>query len=90
MDFTVEKGTYRGFASDNNAGVHPEILKELQVVNTGHTLGYGNDRYTEEACALFRQHFGEATETFFVFTGTAANELGISAATRSWNSIITA
>jgi len=44
----------RGFASDNNAGVHPEILKELQLVNQGHTLGYGNDRYTEEACRLFR------------------------------------
>ena len=80
----------RGFASDNNAGVLPDILKELQLVNQGHTLGYGNDRYTEEACRLFRSHFGEETETFFVFTGTAANVLGISAVTKSWNSIITA
>ncbi len=79
----------RGFASDNNAGVLPEILKELQLVNQGHTLGYGNDIYTEEACRLFRSHFGEDTETFFVFTGTAANVLGISGVTKSWNSIIT-
>lgn len=80
----------RGFASDNNAGVHPEILKELQLVNNGHTIGYGNDIYTEEACRLFRYHFGGETETFFVFTGTAANVLGISGVTKSWNSIITA
>jgi threonine aldolase len=80
----------RGFASDNNAGVLTDILKELQLVNQGHTLGYGNDRYTEEACRLFRSHFGEETETFFVFTGTASNVLGISAVTKSWNSIITA
>lgn len=80
----------RGFASDNNAGVHPDILKELQLVNKGHTIGYGNDVYTEEACQLFRSHFGEDTQTFFVFTGTAANVLGISGVTKSWNSIITA
>jgi len=44
---------YRGFASDNNAGVHPEILEELTKVNTGHALGYGNDKYTAEACNTF-------------------------------------
>jgi len=87
----MEKNTIsRGFASDNNAGVHPEILNELQVVNQGHTLGYGNDKYTDEAKEIFRTHFGDSVETFFVFTGTAANVLGISGITRSWNSIVTA
>jgi threonine aldolase len=80
----------RGFASDNNAGVHPDILKEVQSVNEGHAIGYGGDIYTEQAGELFRQHLGSETEAFFVFTGTAANVLGISAVTRSWNSIITA
>jgi threonine aldolase len=80
----------RGFASDNNAGVHPDILKEIVNVNNGHTIGYGNDPYTEEAVRLFRKHLGEKAEIFFVFTGTAANVLGITGATRSWNSIITA
>ena len=80
----------RGFASDNNAGIHPEILNELSAVNKGHTLGYGHDVYTEKAENLFREQFGDTTETFFVFTGTAANVLGISGVTRSWNSIITA
>ena len=80
----------RGFASDNNAGVHPEILKELLESNKGHALGYGSDIYTRRALELFQEQLGDQTETFFVFTGTAANVLGLSAVTRSWNSIITA
>lgn len=80
----------RGFASDNNAGVHPEILREIERVNTGHTLGYGSDIYTEKAKELFREHFGEQTETYFVFTGTAANVLALTALTKSWNSVLTA
>jgi threonine aldolase len=78
----------RGFASDNNAGVHPEIIEEIISVNTGHVLGYGSDIYTEKALTIFKEEFGESTETFFVFTGTAANVLGLTGITRSWNSII--
>jgi threonine aldolase len=81
---------WRGFASDNNAGVHPDILKELSAVNPGHAIGYGADRYSEEAIDIFRNHFGAGIDVFFVFTGTAANVLGITAVTRSWNSILTA
>jgi threonine aldolase len=80
----------RGFASDNNAGVHPEILAGMESANTGHVVGYGADMYTEKAKELFQEHLGRDTETFFVFTGTAANVLGLSGVTRSWNSIITA
>jgi threonine aldolase len=82
--------TKRGFASDNNAGVHPDIFSELLAANKGHVLGYGSDIFTEEAKELFKDHFGRETETFFVFTGTAANVLGLSAVTRSWNSVIVA
>lgn len=80
----------RGFASDNNAGVHPDILQKVAEANIGHTVGYGADIYTSQATELFREQLGSATETFFVFTGTAANVLGITGITRSWNSIITA
>jgi len=80
----------RGFASDNNAGVHPEVLKEIAAVNTGHVTGYGADEYTDRAKELFKKHLGDTAEVFFVFTGTAANVLGITSVTRSWNSIITA
>ena len=80
----------RGFASDNNAGVHPEVLKEIGAANKGHVTGYGADDYTKRATGLFKNHLGEQAEVFFVFTGTAANVLGITAVTRSWNSVITA
>jgi threonine aldolase len=80
----------RGFASDNNAGAHPEILEELASISSGHVIGYGSDVYTERAKQLFKEQLGSETEVFFVFTGTAANVLGISAVTCSWNSIITA
>jgi threonine aldolase len=80
----------RGFASDNNAGVHPEILKEIMSANSGHVTGYGSDIYTEKALGLFRDQLGDNIETYFVFTGTGANVLGLSAIMRSWNSVITA
>lgn len=80
----------RGFASDNNAGVHPDILKEVAEANVGHVVGYGADVYTQKAEELFREQFGNAAEIFFVFTGTAANVLGLTGAMRSWNSVITA
>ena len=90
MNFSVGRQFKRGFASDNNAGVHPEILSELQKINFGHTLGYGDDIFTNEARQLFKRLLGNSVETYFVFTGTAANVLGISGSIKSWNSIITA
>jgi threonine aldolase len=80
----------RGFASDNNSGVHPEILIEIESANAGHVVGYGSDPFTEKAREIFKEHLGRETEAFFVFTGTAANVLGLSGVTRSWNSVITA
>jgi len=80
----------RGFASDNNAGVHPDILREIEKANTGHAIGYGGDVYTEKAREIFRELFGNDTDVYFVFTGTAANVLGLAGITRSWNSVITA
>jgi threonine aldolase len=86
----MERIVKRGFGSDNNAGIHPEILNELISVNQGHVIGYGHDVYTDKAIEIFKQQLGDNAETFFVFTGTAANVLGLSAITRAWNSIITA
>jgi threonine aldolase len=87
MKNKIEK---RGFGSDNNAGVHPDILKELISSNSGHVIGYGSDVYTEQTINIFKEQFGSSTEIFFVFTGTAANVLGLSSIMKSWNSVITA
>lgn len=80
----------RGFASDNNSGIHPEILKAIAAANEGHAVGYGGDELTEKARQRFRQEFGEQTEVFLVFNGTGANVLGLSTLTQSFHSIICA
>jgi threonine aldolase len=78
----------RGFASDNNSGVHPAILKAIEEANQGHMAGYGGDPLTEKAVNIFRERFGKDTEVFFVFNGTGSNVLGLSSITMSFNSII--
>jgi threonine aldolase len=80
----------RGFASDNNAGVHPDIFAALQAANGGHVVGYGDDVYTQRAEAKFHEHFGENIDVFFVFGGTAANVLGLKAATHSYHAVLCA
>jgi threonine aldolase len=78
----------RGFASDNNAGVHPEIFTALQNANSGHTLAYGNDDFTKKATESLRYVFGPESEIFFVFNGTAANVLGLSTLTLPYHAVI--
>jgi threonine aldolase len=78
----------RSFASDNNAGVHPDILKAISAANQGHVVGYGDDAYTHSAQALFKEQLGEDIEVFFVFNGTAANCLSLKALTNSYHAVI--
>jgi threonine aldolase len=78
----------RGFASDNNAGVHPTILEAMAAVNKGHVVGYGDDPYTRRTMAMMQELFGPDSEIFFVFTGTAANVLGLSAAAAPFHAVL--
>jgi threonine aldolase len=80
----------RSFASDNNAGVHPEILKAIALVNQGHVVGYGADPYTAIMVNTFREHFGADAEVFVVFNGTGANCLSLQALTKSYNAVLCA
>lgn len=78
----------KGFASDNNAGIHPEVLKAIEKANTGHCVAYGDDPYTESAIKKIKKVFGENIEVYFVFNGTAANVVGISGLINSYHGII--
>jgi len=78
----------RSFASDNNAGIHPEVLQAIAAANSGHTVGYGDDPYTVSAVKKFEEHFGSDIGVFFVFNGTAANVLGLKAMTESYHAVI--
>jgi threonine aldolase len=80
----------RSFASDNNAGVHPDVLKAISAANHGHVVGYGDDAYTHSAQTLFKKQLGEDVEVFFVFNGTAANCLSLKAVTNSYHAVICA
>ncbi|HET9408750.1 MAG TPA: low specificity L-threonine aldolase [Candidatus Sulfotelmatobacter sp.] len=78
----------RGFASDNYAGVHPEILEALARANQGHVAAYGDDPYTHSAIRKFKEHFGEGIEVFFTFNGTAANVLGLQSLNRPYHAVL--
>jgi threonine aldolase len=67
----------RQFASDNNAGICPEVLEALQNWNPGHVAGYGSDAVTAKAKELFRELFETDCDAHFVFNGTAANSMAI-------------
>jgi len=80
----------RSFASDNNAGVHPEVIEAIRAANEGHVIAYGDDPFTERAVKLFKKHFGPDVAVYFVFGGTGANVLGLKAVTKSHQAIICA
>lgn len=82
--------TLKTFASDNNSGTHPDILRAINLCNSGHAIGYGDDQYTELALKKFQEHFGEEIDVYFVYGGTGANVLGLKAITQPYNSIICA
>lgn len=78
----------RSFASDNNAGVHPEILQAIARANQGHVVAYGDDPYTRSALKKFEEHFGPGIAVFFTFNGTGANVLSLQSLTRSYDSVL--
>jgi threonine aldolase len=80
----------RGFASDNSAGVHPEVLAALTAASAGHVFGYGHDDGTRAVEQAVADQFGSQARTFFVFNGTAANVLSMRATCRRWEAVICA
>ncbi|MFJ5266108.1 threonine aldolase family protein [Streptomyces sp. NPDC088387] len=80
----------RGFASDNYAGAHPEVLAALALANGGHQVAYGEDDYTDHLQTVVRSHFGAGAEAFPVFNGTGANVVALQAVTDRWGAVICA
>ncbi len=78
----------KSFASDNYAGVLPEVMEALQKVNGDHVRSYGADEVTRRVTSLFKEVFGADVDVYFVFNGTGANVLSISSATQSYNAIL--
>jgi threonine aldolase len=76
------------FASDNYSGICPEAWAAMAEANHGHERAYGDDQWTARAADHFRRLFETDCEVFFVFNGTAANSLALSALCQSYHSVI--
>lgn len=78
----------RTFASDNNSGAHPAVLAAIAEANAGHVHAYGDDPHTRRAVEVMRAHLGEQADVFFVFNGTGANAVCLSALLRPYQAVI--
>jgi threonine aldolase len=79
---------FKSFASDNNSGIHPDILNAIIEANQNDYISYGDDKYTAEAIQEFKKIFGVDTEIFFVLNGTGANATALKSVTNSFHAII--
>ena len=80
----------RGFASDNSATIHPDVLAAIARVNVGHAFGYGHDDYTLSVQERVAGTFGPDASAFLVFNGTGANVVSLRAACRRFEGVICA
>ena len=90
MAETLHDTEYCGFASDNYAGVHPEVLAAIAAANGGHQVAYGEDVYTEHLQQVFAGHFGEGVQAYPVFNGTGANVVGLQSMLPRWGAVVCA
>ncbi len=75
------------FASDNGAGVAPEILDAIVASSRVNAPAYGADDYTAKAQARLCDIFETKVAAFLVATGTAANALALSALVKPWDAV---
>jgi len=76
------------FASDNYAGVHPEVLAAVVEANGGHDVAYGADSWTERLGEVMAGHFGPAATVWPVFNGTGANVVALQSLLPRWGAVI--
>lgn len=85
---TLHDPNWRGFASDNYAGVHPEVLAAIAAANGGHQVSYGDDVYTARLGEVIRAQFGAQAEVFPVFNGTGANVVALTSLLPRWGAVV--
>ncbi len=80
----------RHFASDNYAGVHPEVLAAVAAANVGHVPAYGDDPWTARLQDVVRAHLGDAAVAYPVLNGTGANVVALQAMLPRWGAVVCA
>jgi threonine aldolase len=76
------------FGSDNHAGVHPDVMAAIAAANRGPAVAYGADSHTARAIEKFKEHFGAASDVYFVFNGTGANVISLKTLARPFQAVI--
>ena len=87
---TLHDPARRAFASDNYAGIHPEVLAAIATANGGHQVSYGADDYTGRLTEIVAAHLGDPVEVFPVFNGTGANVTALQSMVPRWGAVISA
>lgn len=80
----------RDFASDNYAGVHPEIMDALVSANIDHQISYGDDEYTARLQQVAANNFRDHAKIYPVFNGTGANVTALQAMAPNRGAVICA
>lgn len=78
----------RQFASDNYAGICPEVLESFTQANRNHAPSYGADEWTAKAVNDIREVFETECAVHFVFNGSAANSLILSSMCDSFGAVV--
>ncbi len=76
------------FGSDNTTGMAPSALQALVAANAGFARAYGADETSARAADLIRQTLDADAEVRFVFSGTAANAIGLSMLARPYEAVL--
>src|SRR5436309_13102423 len=82
--------TERGqeFASDNTAGLCPEVATALADANAGAVASYGDDEWTRRLCNRVRELFEIDCDVYLVSNGTAANALALAQLCQPFHSVV--
>lgn len=79
------------FQCDYNEGAHPRILQALAETNMVQTVGYGEDRFCEEARAIIREVCGRPdADVHFLVGGTQTNATVISSILKPYQGVLCA
>ncbi|MBX7161353.1 MAG: aminotransferase class V-fold PLP-dependent enzyme [Acidimicrobiia bacterium] len=78
------------FASDNAAGVAPEVMDALTLANTPAALAYGADPWTARLQDCIRDLVGAPAETLVCWGGTGANVVALACVLQPWQAVVCA
>ena len=76
------------FASDNTAGICPEVLAALEQANHGAAESYGDDECTKRVRELVRGLFETDCDVYLISNGTAANALALAQLCQPFHSVV--